>query len=525
MAKMEKDVLRNQVNQARRAGYSDDQIIQFLSSRDERIGRALQQGYAPADVLNFLAPKQTGMETAERMVGAAGRGAAPTAVATSVGTALGGPFGAVLGSLAYPATDALVQAANVALPENMQLPMPSTEAMKLLDRFGIGTPPETRGERMAQAGGEALVSTGASVVPRAAGAKLPGATGALVEEIGKAPLAQMITAPISASGSLGVGEATGNPLAALLTGAAPGVAAGIRPRLRGTDATPESMDARISEAYGKARSAGVQVPIDDYANRGFQLDSKLRQAGWRPDSDSLKDITSMLENLKSQSGTKDLQELMNIRAQIKSSASFKDPEAYRIMKIMLDDFDEYLDNIPSGQIQAVQGEEGLKAWRMGRDLFNKQRKAEVFDDILNNMEFQNTKFTMSGAENYLAGKLRNLVTNKDKMKLFTKGEQDAIKAAAKGGSVQNILRYIGKFAPTGVIPALSGVGLTAVDPMFATIPAAGAAGRLGAEQLRIGDVQRLADMMRTGRPQPGVTSLMPTTFSRGLLSTELFEEQ
>jgi hypothetical protein len=61
--------------------------------------------------------------------------------------------------------------------------------------------------------------------------------------------------------------------------------------------------------------------------------------------------------------------------------------------------------------------------------------------------------------------------------------------------------------------------------MFATIPAAGAMGRIGAEQLRVGDVQRLADMMRTGQPQPGITSLMPTTFSRGLLSTDLYEEQ
>ena len=525
MAQMANTDLRNQVNQARRSGYTDDQIIQFLSTRDERVGQALGQGYTPSDVLNFLAPPQTTGETAERLAGAATRGAAPAAIATSLGGAVGGPVGAVMGSLAYPATDALLQAANVFLPENYQLPMASDEMMGLLDRFGIGMQPETRGERMAQAGGEAVTSTLGSIVPRAIGTKLPGATGALVEEIGKAPLAQTITAPISAGASVGVGEATESPIAALFAGAVPGVAAGIRPRGRGTELTPEAMESRIGDAYGRARSANVQIPIDDFASRGFALDSKLRQAGWRPEAENLSDITSMLENIKSQRGVKDIQDLMVMREQIKTSANPMDKNAYRIMKVMLDDFDDYLDNIPTSVIESTQGQEGISAWRMGRDLFNKQRKAEVFDDMLANMDFERSKFTMSGAENYLANELRKLAKNKKKMRLFTQAEQSAIKEAAKGGSMQNMLRYIGKFAPTGVIPGLSAVGLTAVDPMFATIPAAGAMGRIGAEQLRVGDVQRLADMMRTGQPQPGITSLMPTTFSRGLLSTDLYEEQ
>ena len=524
MAKMDKDALRSQVNQARRAGYNDDQIIQFLSGRDERIGQALTAGHSPADVLNFLAPEQTGMETVGRMVGSAGRGAAPTAIATGVGTALGGPLGAVLGNLAYPVTDALVQGVNTFMPEGSQLTLPSEGMRQILDRFGVGTPPETRGERMSQAAGEASVGV-AAAIPRAAGAKLTGAGGALVEEIGKAPLAQIITAPISGAASVGVGEARDSPLAAILAGAVPGVAAGVRPRTRGTDITPEAVESRIGDAYGRARSAGVQVPIDDFASRGFQLDSKLREAGWRPESESLKDVTSMLETIKNQRGTKDIQDLMVLREQIKSTANPMDKNAYRVMKVMLDDFDDYLDNIPSSQIEATQGAEGIAAWRQGRDLFNKQRKAEVFDDMLGNMEFERSKFTMSGGENYLASELRKLAKNKKKMGLFSQSEQAAIKEAAKGGTMQNMLRYIGKFAPTGVIPGLSAVGLTAVNPMFATIPAAGALGRISAEQLRVGDVQRLSDMMRTGVQQPGITNLMPATLSRGLLSTQIEEEE
>jgi hypothetical protein len=64
-----------------------------------------------------------------------------------------------------------------------------------------------------------------------------------------------------------------------------------------------------------------------------------------------------------------------------------------------------------------------------------------------------------------------------------------------------------------------------VNDWLAAIPAAGIAGRAAATQMRVGDVQRLADMMRTGVQQPSITNLMPATFSRGLLSTQIDEEE
>ncbi len=147
---------RNQVNTARRAGYSDADIIGFLNQQDARIGQAMEAGYDPSEILNFLAPQPTMGETATRMAGVVGRGAAPAALGTTAGAtigAVGGPvgagIGAVVGGLSVPAADALVNAYNELFPDS-KVTMPSEAIRAALDKLGVGgVKPETRGERMA----------------------------------------------------------------------------------------------------------------------------------------------------------------------------------------------------------------------------------------------------------------------------------------------------------------------------------------------------------------------------------------
>ena len=90
--------IKSQVNEARRAGYSDEEIAQFLSGKDPRISEAIKSGYSAQEVLSFLSPPPSTTEQAARMVGVVGKEAGPSSVATAVGTALGGPAGAVVES-------------------------------------------------------------------------------------------------------------------------------------------------------------------------------------------------------------------------------------------------------------------------------------------------------------------------------------------------------------------------------------------------------------------------------------------
>ena len=110
--------LREQINSARRAGYSDSDIAGFLKQRDPNISKALESGYSAEEVMQHLAPPPTVMERAVRQTGIAARGAAPGALGATaggaLGAAIGGPPGAAVGALAgslyVPAADALASA-------------------------------------------------------------------------------------------------------------------------------------------------------------------------------------------------------------------------------------------------------------------------------------------------------------------------------------------------------------------------------------------------------------------------------
>lgn len=514
--------LRDQVNQARRANFSDEDIVKFLADKDPRVAEALQSNYSPSAILNFIAPPPTTTEKVTRMVGAVGKEAGPGAVATTLG-ALGGPAGVVAGQLLYPTADALVQAYNTVVPERFKAPVLPSEGMKgILQSFGVGgTEPETRGERIAGAAGSALLSTGTSVLPKLVGAKAPGPLGTLMEESGRLPGAQVASAAPIAASTQYVTEVTGSPVLGLATGAATGAATGFRPRVRGASTTADEMSTKIAKAYKDAQDAGLQVDIGSYKNNLFNLDSKLRQAGWRPDNEELSNITGLVDYLKKSSGPKDMQELQDLRAAIKASANPNDPNAYRLMKVVLNDFDSYLDNIPKSSVTAGDAEKGIKAWSSARKMFQQEKKAEVFDTILSNVAVEKTKFSQSGAENYLANELRKIAKDDDTMRLFSKTEQAEIKKAAEGGSLQNMLRYIGRFAPVGAIPQIASGAMMYANPYLGAIPAVGMGSRFGAEQIRLGDVERLMDLMRTGVKPQSPFANVPATLSRGLLSTEL----
>ena len=131
---------------------------------------------------------------------------------------------------------------------------------------------------------------------------------------------------------------------------------------------------------------------------------------------------------------------------------------------------------------------------------NKLKKAEIFDDMLSNAEVDKSKFTASGAENSLATQLRNLAKNDKKMRMFTPEEQEAIIQAAKGGSTQNMLKFFGRFAPTGVVGGIFTGELAAKLPIIGPVISAGTVlSRKLATAQRTQDVQNLADMMRLGK--------------------------
>lgn len=522
--------IREQVNQARRAGYSEREIAEFVASQDNRVQEALAEGYSADEIMAFIAPTPTTMEQVQRGAGVVAGATGPLAVGTTSGAIMGAPFGppgvalgALTGSLSVPIADAVIQAYNASVPPDQQITLPSQGIKTALNRLGLGgVEPETRGERMLATASEALTGAGSQIM---AGRGITGALAPTGTAVSQAPLAQIITAPTAAGGSQFVGEVTDSPMAALATGLAVGGATGIRPRQRGAAPTTDQMNAQINQAFKAAEDANLTINIDSFQNKLFDINKQLRQEGWRPDNKQLAGITDMVSALAQEKGPKDLADLRRIRNEIKLAANPNDPNQYRLMKIALNEFDDYLDSLPSNAIfspfKGQEAQKGLNAWKEARRLFSTEKKAEIFTDILKNIPVEANKFSQSGAENYLANELRKLLKpNSKQLRLFNKTEQAEIRRAAEGGGLQNMLRRIGMIAPIGAIPQISALGLSVYEPTFIGAFGTGLAARKGAEQMRIGDVERLVDMIRTGQRQPTITQFMPTTVSRGLLSTE-----
>ena len=80
--------LREQINTARQAGYSDAEIADFLKQRDPRVGKALQVGYSAEEVLQHLAPQQTAPAAPPGQIPGAGPYPAPPVAEVPLGRRL-----------------------------------------------------------------------------------------------------------------------------------------------------------------------------------------------------------------------------------------------------------------------------------------------------------------------------------------------------------------------------------------------------------------------------------------------------
>lgn len=514
------DQFRDQINAARRAGYSDDEIVGYLKDKDFRVTQALEAGYKPAEITEYLAPKLSMSEQAVRKTGIAARGLSeslvgPTAGAT-VGMALGGPVGAgvgaLAGGLAVPAADALTLAYNKLAGGNVRLPS------QVISDMLPGPRAETAGERVLQASTGALggttgsVAAGRSIVQAAKTAPglpssvAPGVT-AIGREASRAPIAQIVTAPLSTAVGQTVTEATDNPMLGLAAGTATSMAAGVRPTKREKAPSAEELLAQSKANYEVLDKSGFQLDATQFKQHMASLPAKLRTEIGYVESVNPK-VAGAFKELMSDA-PKDVAEITALRKIIGSAAKSSDASERMVANKLLDEFDDYVLNAPSSAI--VGGDrKAVEAWKAARSDYSKVKKAELIEDIVARAEV-----SQGGKEATIAQGLSALAKDKKKMRFFSPDEQEAIREAAKGGTLQTMLRTVGKFTPMTPAAAI----FTAVSPFGAYTAGAGVAARELATARRMQQVGRLTERMRMGsQPQilEGPFVNEPVFFSRGV---------
>jgi hypothetical protein len=242
----------------------------------------------------------------------------------------------------------------------------------------------------------------------------------------------------------------------------------------------------------------------------FDLGKNLRSEGYTPKA--YPGIASVLEEMTNVQNPKDFTELQAIRKMIQNQQGSADPQTRRLATSLKDDFDSYVLNAPSDHF-TTGTTQGVKDWDDARNSYSRLKKSEVFDDMMTNAELDQSKFTQSGAENSLATQLRQLAKNDKKMRMFSSDEQDAIREAAKGGTVQNMLKFYGRFAPHGPVSSIFSGGATVLEPLIGVPFAMGAEGaRRAATAIRSTDVQNLGAQMRLGA-KPTLAPRFDTTQS------------
>lgn len=471
----------------------------------------LPTNIVPEDDLptSILKKERSLTEKIGRGLSSVARGAAVPLTGAAAGGALAGPAGAVAGSLALPAAELITKGLNAVLPDKYDIPSPTAQVEKGLTRLGFPQP-ETQTERALQVGGGALGGVAGQVGALgqlAQTAASPVARG-VAQTLSQQPARQVAAAlPVGATSQY-VAEETGSPTLGLAAGVAAGIpfAMGAKGTLQAP--TVQELKGQAGQQYKFAEDVGAVFKKNSYNQFANKLESTLAKEGL--DKALQPRVFAALERIKDTKNSNVTLENMEILRRISQAAgSSADASERRLASIMVDNLDDFVETAQPSQL-AKGSSEAVSALTDARELWKRAKKTEIIDDLVASAELRaDANFSQSGMENALRRKLVNLADNPKALRAFTKEEQNAIKVAAKGGPVQNVLRLVGKLAPTGIVSGGGSVGLgyLAGGPMGAIgLPIIGGAARKGAEQLGLRNIEQLRNRLATGNvPIPQVT--------------------
>ncbi len=347
-------------------------------------------------------------------------------------------------------TDFLSGAVNVGanlVGSDKRMPYLSKEQSKGLTQLGVPQP-ETGAERSAQVGMQALTSAGgmAAMAPKSIfGAdlvrQLPAATVAPmvaqpVAEITKDVTGSDMAATIAALGVSGaVGKATGDISGRIATGKQP-------------TTTMAEVQQRASRAYTKVSDQGIEISGKNATNLVDKIKARLDAVDYIPENAA--PVANILNKYESilQRGNITFDNVEQMRRLANNLKSNPDKNIRRLAGEMVDSIDDHVAALsPKDVVSGAGGiDVAVKTIMEARKDFRNLSRASTLDNILNVAETKALNPSASESELIRQGFI-TLAANKNKMGLFSKDEQNAIKAVAKGSSLDPLLTLMAKFNP------------------------------------------------------------------------------
>jgi hypothetical protein len=294
-------------------------------------------------------------------------------------------------------------------------------------------------------------------------------------------------------------------------------------------ATTEQLKDMSQGLYDEAKKAGVEYTAPGYTRLVAGLRHKMKKEGLRQDlhpdtfhamaemekaiprqvaADPMAAITGKVP--KQPKMTLDLSEVDTLRRVAGKAKRGFDPQKAddrRLAKIMTDRIDDWIKTPVARDIAAGDPTKASESIKNARHLWERMRKAETLDKIheraLNKV---GANYSNAGMQTALRQEFKNLA-NSPKMSRFTKEEQAVIRRIVRGASGENILRYLGKFAPTSPISAMVSMFVGAPGGVVgqAALMGAGTVARNASARMGANKVNELNALVRRGYTEGGAS--------------------
>ena len=460
--------------------------------------------------------------TAGRAAGMLTRGAAAPVTGAVAGGMLAGPPGALAGSLAVPAADILTSLYNLAAPQNYQIGYPSQLVQQGLTNLGLPEP-QSMTERALMAAGGAAGGTAGQVkaLGQLAQSAATPAGRELAATLSQQPGRQIAASVPAAAASQVVAETTQNPLLAALTGATVGAPFMAFGGAKAPIPTSDKLRQEASALYRKSAAQGALIDPQSIQNAGINILQKVaNKVVIDPQVDT--EAMAVVRRLQTSFNQPQSLEQLDLTRQFLAEAKATGGRSGKFAGDALELWDDYVNNLKVSDIaNAKNPNVAISALKNARAAYGKSKKVETLEDLLTSAELRGeVNYTQAGVEQGIRQKLRALVENPKQMRYFTNGEQDMLRAVAKGGPVNNLLRWVGKVSPSSIVGLGAGTyvaGSTLGPAAAAAVPIIGAGAKAASEAMLR---NRYENAMRSIAGQPTVNPLVGPMVgaTRGALS-------
>ncbi len=269
-------------------------------------------------------------------------------------------------------------------------------------------------------------------------------------------------------------------------------------RVSGKAPSIDELQSAKNAAYTRAEQTGVVISRNAMNRLKVELVNDLKKEGLHKTLHPK--ANAAVQEILATKGQPTLTQLETLRKIANDARMAPDAADARLGARIIDRIDDFeaglgANDVVSGNAAAA------TAFREARALNQRLAKARTIQKIFDDAEVTaGANYTVSGMENALRQQFKALAKNDKRLRGFSAQERAAIRKVAMGGPVENAMRLLGKFAPTGTVPTLVGLGaVSAAGPAGMALPIAGAMGRYGATRMTLRNANRVSELVR-GQP-------------------------